>query len=107
MSFAAFQQDYAVKTDDVAKARRALEDELRRRIFRVVGGEGAGTTSFPSTAHSVHMLRARWLGLWFLNTLIATLGVAITIGFSLRILQNHSSVLRLEFGWSRHLIISS
>jgi hypothetical protein len=97
VSFASFQQNYALKTDDellllssdrgslVAEARRALEEELRRRDLQegspAVGGEGVGTNSFPSTSHSVHVLRARWFGLWFLNTLIATNGVAITTGF--------------------------
>jgi hypothetical protein len=30
---------------------------------------------------AVFLVRAKWIGLWLLNTLIATLGVAMTVGF--------------------------
>jgi hypothetical protein len=89
-------QRYSSKTDDellrlaadsnslLEEAQHALADELRRR--NLVG------RPVPDIAHSdtdqiAHLsanssaYRAKWVGLWLLNTLIATLGIAINVGF--------------------------
>jgi hypothetical protein len=86
-------QRYSSKTDDellvlaaeqaglTEDAKSALADELRRRNL----DENAPAIHVPAIATSGPVERAlvsaKWLGLWLLNTLIATFGVAMTIGF--------------------------
>lgn len=87
-------QHYSSKTDDellalVAEqadltedAKSVLADELRRRNLE----ENPQATRYvPAIATSTPVERAlvsaKWLGLWLLNTLIATVGVIMTIGF--------------------------
>jgi hypothetical protein len=87
-------QLYSSKTDDellslVAEqaclteaAKSVLADELRRRNLDgdvpTIRAEPAIATSGPIDRA---LVSAKWLGLWLLNTLIATFGVAMTIGF--------------------------
>ena len=85
---------YSSKTDDellvlaadpgslLETAQRALADELRRRNLVVSNRVDIGD-AIPDSLSSctAYLVRAKWVGLWLLNTLIATLGVAITAGF--------------------------
>jgi hypothetical protein len=87
-------QHYSSKTDDellvlaaqqaalTEDAKSALAGELRRRNL----DENAKAIRYvPAIATSGPVARAlvsaKWLGLWLLNTIIATFGVAMTIGF--------------------------
>jgi hypothetical protein len=85
-------QHYSLKTDDellvlatqqaglTEDAKSALADELRRRNLP----ESAPTLrDVPASAILAEraLVSAKWFGLWLLNTLIATFGVAMTIGF--------------------------
>jgi len=87
-------QLYSAKTDDellvlaaeqaglTEGAKSVLADELRRRSLKdgvlTICDESALATSSPADRALVSL---KWLGLWLLNTLIATVGVAMTIGF--------------------------
>jgi len=64
-------------------AQRALADELRRRNLVVSNRVDIDGDAIPHSLSSctAYLVRAKWVGLWLLNTLIATLGVAITAGF--------------------------
>lgn len=87
-------QLYSSKTDDelqvlagekaclTEEAKSVLADELRRRSL----DERTPTAcDEPTITTSLLVDRVwvpvKWLGLWLLNTLIATIGVAMTIGF--------------------------
>jgi len=87
-------QHYSSKTDDellvlaaeqaglTEDAKSALADELRRRDL---DENAPAIRDVPAIATSGPVERAlvsvKWLGLWLLNTLVATFGVAMTIGF--------------------------
>jgi len=86
-------QHYSSKTDNellvlageqaglTEDAKSALDHELRRRNL---DENAPAVCDVPAIATSAPVERAlvsaKWLGLWLLNTLIATFGVAMTIG---------------------------
>ena len=90
-------QLYSSKTDDellalaadpdslVKEAQAALTDELRRRQLLLQPEPErvefhAKAISLSSANSAVYSTRAKWVGLWLLNTLIGTVGVAINVG---------------------------
>ena len=76
--------------EDNAKA--ALATELSRREL-VVRDSAPPTSSWP-----IYVRKAKWVGLWLLNTLIATIGSAINVGvftYSTKAFVSHS--LRIRF----------
>jgi hypothetical protein len=91
-------QLYSSKTDDellalaanrdslAQEALATLADELRRRKLPLQSEPlrdefHPEAISHLSASGAVYPARAKWVGLWVLNTLIGTLGVAITVGF--------------------------
>jgi hypothetical protein len=88
---------YSSKTDDellalaadeaslLEEAKPILADELQRRnLAEHPTSESAEWRAIPvpqSAWRTRYLPRAKWLGLWLWNTLIATAGVATTIGF--------------------------
>lgn len=64
------------------EAKSALTDELRRRNLDERVPTRFDEPAIPTSGSVVRALvSAKWLGLWLLNTLIATFGVAMTVGF--------------------------
>jgi hypothetical protein len=85
-------QLYSSKTDEELLALAAEHDSLIEEARSVLAGElqrrklpsGAGTTiAVPQPllpSGSLFTTRAKWVGLWLVNTLISTVGVAFTVG---------------------------
>jgi hypothetical protein len=96
VQFNSLKQLYSSKTDDellvlaadpaslVEEAHSALADELQRRNLAdlplPVGVEAGTASAALLTQGSPFIVRAKWVGLWLLNTLVATLGVVATVG---------------------------
>jgi hypothetical protein len=88
------KQEYSFKTDDellvlladsgslADEAYPLLREELRRRNL---SDRPADINDLNSAAYSskggFRLLRAKWVGLWLVNTLNATLGVMVAVGF--------------------------
>jgi hypothetical protein len=98
MQHGSLAQIYSSKTDDellvlaadpdalVEEALATLRDELRRRKLPLQPGQNsveshAEAISHTSANSAAYAARAKWVGLWLLNTLIGTVGVAINVGF--------------------------
>lgn len=94
MQLDSIKQAYSSKTDDellalaaeqdslTEEARLAFAHELQRRGLNpeqlmVDDTDGKSTTVQPSSLST----RARWIGAWLLSTLVATIGVLVTVGF--------------------------
>jgi hypothetical protein len=94
-----FEEVYSSKSDDELlalaeqqaslreEAKPILADELRRRNLNAHAVTASLTEPAESTTLNTALFQAKWLGLWLVTTLIATLGTAINIGiitYSLR-----------------------
>jgi hypothetical protein len=109
------RQLYSSKTEDellalaaeqhllVEEARAALGDELRRRnlsdVYSSANIAEVADTSQLASDSSVKV-RAKWVGLWLLNTLVATLGIAVTVGlltYSTQTFVTRATRIRLLF----------
>ncbi len=69
------------------EAKQVLADELQRRNLNGYAPIPSVTESAESTTFKKVLPRAKWVGLWLVTTLIATLGTAINVGiitYSLR-----------------------
>jgi hypothetical protein len=64
------------------EARLALADELQRRGLSAqpLTVDVADVRCESPQPRGTLIIRARWVGMWFFSTLVATVGVAITVG---------------------------
>lgn len=113
MQLESLAQLYSSKTDDelialaadrdslLEGAQRILIDELRRRnLLEKPLTESASFDALgPSAARNVaYRSRIRWLGLWLVNTLVATYGVAFAAGLTLEMWKpfiSHATKIRI------------
>lgn len=92
MRHGSLAQIYSSKTDDellalaadpdslVGEALATLTEELRRRKLPLQSEPDSVDFLAEATPHSSANRRAEWVGLWLLNTIIGTVGVAIYVG---------------------------
>jgi hypothetical protein len=93
------EEVYSAKSDDELlalaeeqaslreEAKQVLADELQRRNLNGYAAIPSFTEPAESTTFKKALPRAKWLGLWLVTTLIATLGTTINVGiitYSLR-----------------------
>ncbi len=97
MELERLKQEYSFKTDEELLALLAdsgslsdealplLTDEIRRRNLSGQPNNEGSLSSPDSTslARRAWPLRAKWVALWLVNTLNATLGVLIAVGFTI------------------------
>jgi hypothetical protein len=88
----------------VEDARSALTEELKRRnavIKPPISAESETISASVSSSGSSFAVRARWVGLWLLNTLIATIGVAITEALATESIRSFTSLAtRIRLVWT-------
>lgn len=88
-----FAQSYSSKTDEellalvaerdflVEEARAVLASEIERRNLTNPVQQAIVQSSPTPDSHLAPLtVRVKWVGMWLLNTLVATLGVAMTVG---------------------------
>jgi hypothetical protein len=111
-----FSRLYSSKTDEellalaadqdalTEDARSALAEELERRNLAIessVSTDNETAAVAPSDSPSIFVLRAKWVGLWLLNTLIATIGVGFTEGLVTESIRPFTTLAtRIRLTWT-------